>query len=262
MFEFHYEGYTKEQCDAYLERIGATFDGSYTLESVANLIRRHQQSVPFENLSMCENWGSVNLHPDALFEKIVQNRRGGFCFELNGAFCLLLKGLGFDTAGVMARIGGADTTLLRPLFHRGTLLVLDGKEYYCDVGIGGAKSGRPVPLSGEKIEENGKCFWIEDVGRGWKIVRNNVRAEDASSVIFAPIPMLPFDFDGHCNTLVNSNDTIFHKGRIVNITNEDGYAKIDGQTFIVEKDGVKTERVYDESEFKDLLRDYFGIPVA
>lgn len=54
MYEFEFEGYTKEQCDLYLERIEAEFDGKADLENLNHLIVCHQRTVPFENLAMSE----------------------------------------------------------------------------------------------------------------------------------------------------------------------------------------------------------------
>ena len=94
MYEFVFDGFSKEQCEAYLKRIKASFDGNITLDNLNALIFQHQITVPFEDLAVYENWGTVNLEPEALFHKIVTEHRGGFCFELNGAFLLLLKDSG------------------------------------------------------------------------------------------------------------------------------------------------------------------------
>ena len=259
MYEFEFEGYTKEQCDLYLERIEAEFDGKADLENLNHLIVCHQRTVPFENLAMSENWGSIDLDPEALFKKVVTDRRGGFCFELNGAFLLLLKGLGYDAFGVMARIGVPFVGKLLPLHHRGIVVALDGTEYYLDVGLGGPKPECAIPFTGEKKTANGKTYWIEETERGWKMLRNANQGEDSSCVIFAPIAMLPFDFKGNCMNLIAAGDTIFHKNRIVNINADEGFTSIENNTITIETQGGKIEREYSEEEFPALLKQYFGI---
>ena len=259
MFEFTFEGYTKEQCDAYLERMNASFDGNADLENLNYLIYQHQTTVPFEDLAVCGGWGTVNLEPDALFDKIVTKHRGGFCFELNGAFLLLLKGLGYDAVGVMARVGSSAFGVLRPLYHRGIVVTLDGEDYYCDVGMGGPKPAWAVPLSGEKRPVNGICYWIEDTDRGWKMMKNNVKGQEGACIIFAPIAMLPFDFYGNCMEMLNAGNTPFHTTRMVNITTADGYIKINNNTLTITKNGEDMIRMFKEEEFPDLLRQYFGI---
>lgn len=259
MYEFNFEGYSKEQCDAYLARIGAEFDGETTIENLNRLIVCHQQTVPFENLAVFENWGTVNLAPDALFQKVVTEHRGGFCFELNGAFALLLKGLGYDAVGVMARIGIPFLGTLLPLHHRGILVTIDGKEHYCDVGLGGPKPEWAVPLSGEKDCVNGKSFWIEDTDRGWKMLKNDYKGSDGSCVIFAPIAMLPFDFEGNCTNLIESGNSIFHQNRLVNITTPTGFIALENHTLTIQDGEEKTARDYEEAEFPQILEQYFGI---
>ncbi len=259
MYEFEFEGYSKEQCDAYLKRIGADFNGEITLNNLEYLIVCHQTTVPFENLAVYENWGTVDLAPEALFKKVVTDKRGGFCFELNGAFCLLLKGLGFDAVGVMARIGIPFIGKLLPLNHRGILVTLDGKEYYCDVGLGGPKPYWAVPLDGSKKTVDGKCFWIEDTDRGWKMMKNDLKEDEGSCVIFAPMPMLPFDFVGNCLNLVESGNSIFHKNRIVNLTKPDGFVGIENNTLTIEDKDGKRVREFDDSEFPELLKTYFDM---
>jgi arylamine N-acetyltransferase len=78
----------------YLKRIGAERPTAPTPEALRDLHARHQLAVPFENLSI--HLGEpIVLDEDSLFDKIVLLRRGGFCYELNGAFGRLLTALGF-----------------------------------------------------------------------------------------------------------------------------------------------------------------------
>ena len=259
MYEYKYDGFTKEQCEAYLNRIGASFDGKADLENLNELIVKHQRTVPFENLAVIANWGTVDLAPDALFQKIVTDHRGGFCFELNGAFTLLLKGLGYDVVSVMARVGVPFLGELTPLYHRGIIVTMDGSDYYCDVGMGGPKPAFAVPMTGEKLTKYNQTFWIEDADRGWKMLKNDYKGSDGSCIIFAPIAMLPTDFDANCNEMLRRGTTIFHTTRLVNLTTDNGYIQVENKTFVTCKDGEKEEREFDESEFSSICREYFEI---
>jgi N-hydroxyarylamine O-acetyltransferase len=106
---------------AYLDRIDYHGSLEPTAETLRALHVAHLLAVPFENLNIGMGWPIV-LDQDALFEKIVLRRRGGFCYELNGLFAPLLGALGFDvtllSAGV-ARAGGG----FGPDFDHLTLLV-------------------------------------------------------------------------------------------------------------------------------------------
>jgi N-hydroxyarylamine O-acetyltransferase len=74
-----------------------------TIEGLRRLHTAHLERIPFENLSI--HLGEpIALEPEALVAKIVDRRRGGFCYELNGAFATLLRSLGFDVTLLAARV--------------------------------------------------------------------------------------------------------------------------------------------------------------
>ncbi len=260
MYEFKFDGFTKEQCDKYLERIHASWDGNATLDNLNMLIHQHQINVPFENMALCMNFGTVDLSSDALFDKIVTNNRGGFCFELNGAFLLLLKGLGYDAVGCMARVGIPVIPDLLRLDHRGIIVRMEGKNFYVDVGMGGPKADWAVDFDGGRQEKNGHAFWIEDTYEGWKMqCCEGFSNEESAVIIFAPIAMLPMDFEANCENLVARGDTMFHLERLVNRNTEDGYIDIRNNTLKICQNGKASVREFEESEFAEILSKYFGI---
>ena len=123
--------------DAYLARIGATREPP-SAAAVTTLMGRHLTRVPFENLSI--HLGErIALDEAALVDKIVGRRRGGFCYELNGAFALLLQHLGYDVTMLAARVYGDAGP--GPLFDHLTLRV-DVDEAPCWSTSGSAGSSR------------------------------------------------------------------------------------------------------------------------
>src|SRR5215831_2035740 len=92
---------------AYLRRIGTKHPGSSSAAALRALHKDHQLTVPFENLSIHLD-EPISLNDADLIDKIVARRRGGFCYELNGAFALLLEALGFEVRRVAARVYGSD----------------------------------------------------------------------------------------------------------------------------------------------------------
>ena len=118
----------------YLKRIGAERPTAPTPEALRDLHARHQLAVPFENLSI--HLGEpIVLDEDSLFDKIVLRQRGGFCYELNGAFGRLLTALGFAVSYLAAGVFGEDG-LLSPLFDHMVLAVEAGGPWLADVGFG------------------------------------------------------------------------------------------------------------------------------
>ena len=153
MYTVEYDRLSEEQAKKYLERIGLSYPAAPTLETLHTLIWSHQCRVPFEDIDTSLLACPVSLSTQDLYRKIVEERHGGFCFELNGLFLLLLKSLGFDAYACMCRVAAGFTTL-RALTHRASIVRLDGREYLCDVGLGGPMAPFAVELSSEPQTRN------------------------------------------------------------------------------------------------------------
>ncbi len=107
----------------YLARIGCPRPDRPDAGALRALHRAHQMAVPFENLSI--HLGEpIVLTEAGLLAKIVTRRRGGFCYELNGAFGLLLEALGFGVERAAARVFGGGG--FGPPFDHMALVVLLG----------------------------------------------------------------------------------------------------------------------------------------
>ncbi|OZM70566.1 acetyltransferase [Amycolatopsis antarctica] len=130
--------------NAYLERIGAHRPDRPDAEALRDLHERHLRSVPFENLSI--HLGEpIDLAESALAEKIIQRRRGGFCYELNGLFAVLLRELGFEVSLLSAKVARPDGSLGPPFDHMALRVELD-EPWLADVGFG-KHSLRPLRLT-------------------------------------------------------------------------------------------------------------------
>ncbi|WP_234539537.1 arylamine N-acetyltransferase family protein [Streptomyces shenzhenensis] len=152
------------QIDVYLRRLGAARPGRPTAEVLRELHLRHLRAVPFENLSI-HLGEEIVLEEKRLLDKVVEAGRGGFCYELNGAFSVLLAALGFGVTPLAARVYGAEGRLGIPYDH----LVLrvrtvDGGEWLADVGFG-AHSHYPLALAerGEQADPGG-TFQVTEAG--------------------------------------------------------------------------------------------------
>ena len=128
----------------YLARIGHGWNVRPDLETLRSLHRAHVTSIPFEALDV--QLGLVpSLEPDAIFDKLVQRRRGGWCYEMNGLFGAALEAIGFSvtrlSCGVMRQDGGDE----RMGTHLALLVACDG-TWLSDVGFGGSLL-EPLPLA-------------------------------------------------------------------------------------------------------------------
>ena len=121
---------------AYLERINFRGSLDVNAQTLRELQVAHLLTVPFENLSIHADEPIV-LEEEALFDKVVRRRRGGFCYELNGLFAALLRGLGFDVSMLSARVARNDGGFTPDYDHMTILVSLD-QRWLVDVGFGDA----------------------------------------------------------------------------------------------------------------------------
>ena len=166
MYEEFY--YNIEDTEAYLRRIHmdpASFRPDR--EHLNELLYKHHRFVPFDNLNVWDKAEQPSLKIPDLFKKIVIDRRGGYCYEMNALLEAALRTLGYDCYGVEIRITrGRD--FVPPFRHRGVVCILDGKKLFCDVGLGFkffpecAEFNAGYNKSGYKvINNNGGCTLYE-----------------------------------------------------------------------------------------------------
>jgi N-hydroxyarylamine O-acetyltransferase len=165
----------------YLERVGFSGTARPDLETLRELQHTHVRAVPFENLDV-QLRRPVGLDIDACFDKIVRQRRGGWCFELNGLFGWALREIGFD---VMRMSGGVNRETLGDAQmgnHLCLLVRIDG-PYLVDVGFGGSLS-QPLPLSAAEHRHLPYHLMLADLVDGYWRFTERAHAK-------------PFSFDFH-----------------------------------------------------------------
>jgi N-hydroxyarylamine O-acetyltransferase len=135
----------ERQLAAYLERIGHRWNVRPDLETLRSLHRAHLEAIPFEALDV-QLGRQPSLDPDAIFDKLVGQRRGGWCYEMNGLFGRVIEHIGFEVTrvacGVMRHFGGEE----RMGTHLALLVRLDGEDWLADVGFGSSLV-EPIPLA-------------------------------------------------------------------------------------------------------------------
>ncbi|QEV15623.1 arylamine N-acetyltransferase [Streptomyces fradiae ATCC 10745 = DSM 40063] len=158
-----------ERVDAYLRRIGAERPDRPTEAALRELQLRHLEAVPFENLSVHLR-EDVVLDAAALVGKVVDRGRGGFCYELNGAFAALLRALGYRVELLQARVYGDDGHPGIPYDHLALRVRAadgGGRAWLTDVGFGD-HSHFPLDLDerGEQEDPAGVFRIVEAPGPG------------------------------------------------------------------------------------------------
>jgi N-hydroxyarylamine O-acetyltransferase len=132
--------------NAYFTRVGFSGVASPTLDTLRELHLRHTQSIPFENLNPLLGW-PVQLDPVSLQQKLIQARRGGYCYEQNLLFKQALEAIGFRVTGLAARVVWNVTEgVVLPRTHMLLRIDLAGQPYIADVGFGGLTLTAPLLL--------------------------------------------------------------------------------------------------------------------
>jgi N-hydroxyarylamine O-acetyltransferase len=243
----------------YLKRIGLREEQVLDdIESLRLLQRSHLVSVPFENLDI--HWAyPIVLDVEKFYAKIVERRRGGFCYELNGLFETLLREIGFDTRLVSARVFNG--TEHGPEFdHAAIIVTIDDEEYLSDVGFG-AFSAEPLKFveDVEQIDPNGS-FVIRHREDGYFEVLKRDEGAWRSEYIFRNDEHPLDDFAEMCDFQQYAPESHFRKGMLCSIMTETGRKTLTGASFIETNNGSKTETpMTSEEMFYELLSSEFAI---
>jgi len=246
---------------AYLQRIGLSADCvAHSYQFLDQLQKHHICSVPYENLDILNGISPV-LFEDELFEKIVTNHRGGYCFELNGALAALLRALGFSVKSYMARFLKGETSI--PVRrHRVTAVECDGKTYICEVGIGQNAPRFPLLLcQGVEQAEGNEAYKFEtDDFLGW-VLYEKKDGEWKPYYAFTEEEQLDIDFIQPSFYCEKHPDSPFHKGIMVAIKTSDGRKAINGRDYKVFRGDelVLLEEGISEARLYELLEHEFGL---
>lgn len=245
---------------AYLERIEYEGPLAPTAETLRALQVAHLLAVPFENLSIHAG-EPVVLEDEALFEKIVGRRRGGFCYEANGLFAALLRSLGFDVAMLSAEVANAEGGF-GPAFDHMALMVTLGRRWLVDVGFGDSFL-EPLLIDERGVQEQGsRAYRITDEGLYMVVSRRKDEGgEWEPQYRFTLRPHEFADYAGMCLHHQTSPESHFTRGRVCSRATPEGRVTLsDLRLITTTKDGGRHERTLTgEEEYAEALREHFGV---
>jgi N-hydroxyarylamine O-acetyltransferase len=243
---------------AYLDRIGYSGPNEATAENLRALHRAHLLAVPFENLDISLG-RKIVVDEEAILRKIVELRRGGFCYELNSAFAALLRALGFQVTLLSARVarsnGGEG-----PEFDHLTLRVDLERSWLADVGFGDSFL-EPLRLEGEVEQSDpaGTFRLIEDGGR-WHMQKRECDGNWRAQYSFSLLPRRLEEFAGMCHIHQTSPKSSFTQKRICSRATPEGRITLSEMKLIVTSSGRSQETtIGSEEERERILQREFGI---
>ena len=217
---------------AYFHRIGLELPEDLTPNSalLRQLHLAHCTTVPYENLDMIRGI-PTSLEEDALFHKIVEEGRGGLCFELNGSFGNLLRALGYQVTDYAARYLRGESTL--PMRRHRVLKVeaTDG-TWLCDVGIGEVCQREPVRLEEGLVQEQfGETYKLEkEEFLGW-VLWDLYKGSWRKFYSFTEEPQLEVDYIAPNFYCEQHPESPFNKKEMFAVKTLDGRKTLDGNLY-------------------------------
>lgn len=213
--------------------------------------------MPFENLDIPLGTPIV-LDLDLIYEKIVARHRGGFCYELNGLFCALLRALGFRVEMLSARVRREDGGF-GPEFDHMLLKVELDEPWLVDVGFGDSFVDPMIFHAGGADQVNGHSYLVLPVKDEWHLLREDLRGR-VPLYAFRDVSHDLSEYRDMCTFHQSSPESHFTKSWICSRATPEGRITVANMRLIVTHGAEREEReLRSEEELRQCLRELLGV---
>lgn len=247
----------------YLHRINYQGETIPTLENLKKLHRQHYFQVPFENLDIHLK-REIRLSPPAFYTKIVRERRGGFCYELNGLFYELLLHLGYQVQRISARVYDKNKGFGSEYDHMALLVKFEEEKWLVDVGFGEfIATPLKLELDEPQFDERG-TFIISAHDDHYLAVKKITRQQEKLCYIFSTETQPLEAFEGMCHYHQNSPASHFTHQKICSLPLEDGRVSLSDRILKIAHSGeaVQEFSLSTDKASQEALLTHFGIRLA
>ena len=247
----------------YLARIGYAGPVAPTLEVLAALQAAHIAAIPFEAIDALTGVG-IDIGADAVAAKLIDRRRGGYCFEQNGLFLRVLQAIGFEAEAMLGRVCWMlpDDAPATPRTHQVVLVTLNGRPWLADVGFGAAVPPQPLAMDSEapqptrhesyRVLRGGFGWEVEaQIGEAWQPL---YRLDDAAA---PPVDCVV----GNWYTSTHPDSHFRHQLIAARNTNEARYGLRENRLTTRLADGRSDRRYLTADEIERTLSEIFLLPV-
>jgi N-hydroxyarylamine O-acetyltransferase len=250
--------------ESYFERIGYEGATRPTLETLNGIVHRHVQAIPFENLDILLG-RAIDLAPEALQQKLIFDRRGGYCFEQNGLLLLVLEALGFHVRPLSARVRyQRPRDFVPPRTHVFVRVELEGTSWLVDVGVGGFSLTSAILL--DSTEEQSTPHESRRIVREGPRLFHQVRlADEWHDLCEFTLEEMPFIDRELGNWFTSAHPQSHFKSRLVVARAvADGGRKtiLNRELTIRRRDGVESRMLRTPEELLSVLKGDFGLAFA
>lgn len=224
----------------YLERIGIYNEVAANLHSLKLIQKQHLLMVPFENLDI-HMYGHLKTDFSSLYDKIVKEKRGGICYEINWLLYHLLVDIGFS----VKVLGGKVLDTNGSYFDHLLLVVkVYGKEYLVDVGFGD-NFLEPLEFKEDVVQKDYKgLFKIEAVDEvHYELKKYSKEIDEFETMyIIKNVERKISDFNNRVDYFIHSNESIFKKNLFCSLEKVDGRISLKHDKLILTQNDLKTVR--------------------
>ncbi|XTP34976.1 arylamine N-acetyltransferase family protein [Mycobacterium sp. TJFP1] len=252
--------------DAYFTRIGLTMPVESTLDALRDIVAGHNRSIPFENLDPVTGIPVVDLSAEALADKLLGRRRGGYCYEQNGLLGYVLDDFGFGVQRLVGRvIWMQDDDTLPAQTHQVLSVTLpDGDgPYLVDVGFGGQTLSSPIRLAPGPVQQTRhEPYRLLDHPEGFEL-QARVGGVWESLYLLDPIPRPRIDLEVGSWYVSTYPESVFVRGLTAALVTDDARWNLRGRRLAVHRaGGSEKTRLGSAADVLEVLEGRFGINLA
>jgi N-hydroxyarylamine O-acetyltransferase len=244
----------------YLARIGLSKVPDCSEEGLREVHAGQAFSIPFENLDI-HLQRAISLEPEDLTSKIIDRRRGGYCFEHNGVLYLALKSMGFKVRRQLARVvynrtePGART-------HQVLIVTISGQDWLADTGFGGPGLRVPLPMIPDEIQEQyGERFCLRRDSRYGMMLQKESNDTLVNLYVFDENELtLDMDIEMANHFTSSWRSSIFLMHRMCSLQKSWGRVTLSDMELTIHRDGQSLSRTLRPGpQYMDAIEEYFGI---
>ena len=253
--------FSDNDVDKYLKRIGYSGTISLSGETLSGLQKAHLAAIPYENLDILKGI-PLSVDPRIVYKKVIENHRGGFCFELNGIFSELLESIGFKVTSYLSRFLFNRPDDLPIPTHRVLKVECDDGIFIADVGTFVDLPRIALRYTKGVVQNDGFQTYLYDEDTLLGHVLYQLDRETDSRKKFYSFMECPFfheDFAIPSFYTEKHPESRFAKQRMVSLKTEKEYIALYGDTLIRIKNGVTTKQIIEDNDFENILRSTFKI---
>jgi N-hydroxyarylamine O-acetyltransferase len=246
----------------YLYRINYNTQARADLKTLCGLQPAHMKAIPFENLNISLK-KRIQLDLPSLWHKIIIDKRGGFCYELNGLFAWLLKEIGYEVTCLNGRHYQEEEDSFGIDFTHLSLMVKvpnDSVHWLVDVGYGDSFT-IPIKID-DKVDhiEGSRSYWVEAFREGYQLWRKNSDGSHTRQYHFDLTPhQFPAEYEAGCIYHQTSPKSTFTQKRVISKLTDDGRITLDEEKLVITKNEQRTEIPVQENERAGILKKYFDV---